>query len=99
MKLWHEETKGDYFNEAKALMARAYRVYFLGVGFSPNPNMDRLDVLHLADNKAHATGYNLTSGEFNQRKIVFGSKLQIQHNVDCNEMLNNQIDWLDLQSE
>lgn len=94
IKVVHEgvEDRKKQFDEAKALIAKAQRVYFLGVGAS-NVNMDRLDVLGLAEHKAFATERGLTQAEFGEVSNRYGHRLSFKRGFDCQQMISNFVQW------
>jgi hypothetical protein len=78
MKIVHEgiDERRQQFEEAKARLHDAVRVYFLGVGFGKT-NMERLDVLNLAEGKASATAVGLTDAEHRTTQELYGTHLNL----------------------
>lgn len=90
MKIVHEgiDDREKQFAEAKARMHDAARVYFLGVGFGKT-NMERLDVLNLAEGKAWATDKGLTDAEHRAIQELYGAHLNLRRHNDCKEIISN----------
>ena len=80
------------FTEAKRLIAKATRVYFLGVGFN-NENMARLGVMELTPNKAISTGVGLRRKEHGDLRARFGACLSIRQDANCIEILRDYVEW------
>lgn len=94
IKVVHEgvEDRRKQFDDAKDVIQKAKRVYFLGVGTS-NVNMERLDVMNFEDNRAFATEKGLTQVEYNEIRERYGAKLQFMRYYDCKEMISNYVQW------
>ena len=86
------ELDADEFSKAKDLLAKAERIYFLGVGFN-NENLARLGVMDLESNRAQATGVGLNGNEHNEVSNRFGPSLKIRQNTNCIGLLRNFVAW------
>jgi hypothetical protein len=94
IKVVHEgvEDRKDQFNEAKRLLHISDRAYFMGVGFN-NVNLERLEVLKLADNKAWSTEIGLTDLEFGEATRKYTSKLTLRRHYNCKGLMSNFVNW------
>jgi hypothetical protein len=88
VKVVHRTTEinAQEFAQAKALLAKADRVYFLGVGFN-NRNLERIGVKQLQANKARATGVGLTQHEYDDVHRSIGDHLMILIGANCITLL------------
>jgi hypothetical protein len=92
LKIMNIDADRRLFHEAKELLRRATNIYFLGVGLG-NPNLERLEVRKLADNKALSTGVGLGRKELLELSKFYSPKVEILNEVDCVEMLKNHVQW------
>jgi hypothetical protein len=94
IKVMHEGTDVETkeFKQARSLLAKAERIYFMGVGFN-NLNMERLGVMNLKDGVASATGVNLDGKEHGDLLKQFGRKLTIRQHVNCLELVRSYVEW------
>jgi len=79
------------FTLAKRLLAEAELIYFLGFGFN-STNVQRLDILNLAQGKAHATAYYLSQHEINDLKQLTNGRISF-YDMDCIGLCRNIINW------
>jgi hypothetical protein len=94
VKVVHRNTEinADAFKQAKALLAAAERIYFLGVGFS-NQNLMRLGIMELEDNKAQATGVGLIQREWGILQAQFGAKLRVHQGSNSINLFRTCAVW------
>jgi hypothetical protein len=94
IKVVHEgvEERKEQFDEAKKLIARAERVYLLGVG-THNVNLERLGASKFVPNKVSATEIGLTDAEYTEIRNQYGDMLYFRRNTDCSQMISNFVQW------
>jgi hypothetical protein len=86
------EINAEEFEKARELLAKADRIYFLGVGFN-NENLSRLGVMALEPNRAMATGVGLSNREFSLLHSRLYPRLEVKHRVNCIELMREYVDW------
>jgi hypothetical protein len=86
------EVNAEEFAKAKALLAKADRIYFLGVGFN-NLNLERIGVKELQATKALATGVGLNQKEYGDVQQPLRDHLNIRSGLNCIRLLREEALW------
>jgi hypothetical protein len=93
IKIVHEDLEDGRdkdFDRAKAILAWAQQIYFLGFGYGAT-NMKRLGLRDL-DKVATGTGTGLTDSEIGRVRALTDSKVSPE-NFDCLGFLRNRVNW------
>jgi hypothetical protein len=80
------EVNAEEFARAKKLLAKAERVYFMGVGFN-NLNLERIGVKNLQAGQTSATGVGLTQKEYDDLHRSLSDYLNIRLDANCITLL------------
>jgi hypothetical protein len=80
------------FNQAKELMEKSERIYFLGVGFN-DVNLQRIGLSSHTNSKVSSTGLGLNQTEHARIAQAYGAYMHVHLHVNCKEMLRSHVAW------